>query len=145
MRKIAAVIAALLPLAAYPAAATYTNPSGTTAVISCAQAGVTCDAPTLATQGLKLDRIQGFNVTACADAAQTLSGAGTLLAYIYDETFGVWSRIPDLDLTVGTATVRCLSFAATWVAAPRGRVAYVPSTVTASSNLVVVYIIGETK
>jgi hypothetical protein len=145
MRKIAAVLATLLPLAAYPAAATFSTPSGTTAIISCAQAGVTCDAPTLATQGLKLDRLQGFSVTACADAGQTLSGAGTLTAYVYDETVGVWSRIPELDLTAGTATVRCLTFAAVWVAAPRGRVAYVPTTVTASSNLVVVYIIGETR
>jgi hypothetical protein len=106
---------------------------------------VTCDAPTLATQGLGLDNMQGLVVTACAAAGQTLSGAGTLTAYIYDATVGVWSRLPDLDLTVGTGSVRCLSFAGIWVASPRGRVAWVPSTVTASSNSVTVYMVGEKK
>jgi hypothetical protein len=144
MRKILA-LTILIPSLASAAAATWTNPSGTTAVVACAQAGVTCDAPTLATQGLLLDNMQGLVVTACAASGQTLSGAGTLTAYIYDTTIGVWSRIPDLDLTVGTASVRCLSFAGIWVAAPRGRVAWVPSTVTASSNAVTIYITGEKK
>jgi hypothetical protein len=142
MRKILA-LAILIPSLAYPAAATWTNPSGTTAVAVCAQAGVTCDAPTLATQGLSLDNVQGFSVTACAAAAQTLSGAGTLRAYVYDDAVGLWSRLPDLDLTNTTSAVRCVTFAGIWAAAPRGRVAYVPDTVTASSNSVTIHIIGE--
>ena len=144
MRKILTLIL-LAPSLAYAAAATWTNPSGTTAVAVCAQAGVSCDAPTLATQGLPLDRLQGFSVTACAAVGQTLSGAGTLTAYVYDDTVGVWSRIPDLDLTVGTATIRCIAFPAIWVAAARGRVAFVPTVVTASTNSVTVYLIGETR
>jgi hypothetical protein len=142
MRKILALLA-LVPSLAFGAAATWTNPTGTTSLAVCAQAGVTCDAPTLATQGLGLDNMQGLVVTACAASGQTLSGAGTLTAYIYDETVGVWSRIPDLDLSPATASVRCVSFAGIWVAAPRGRVAWVPTTVTASSNSVTVYIVGE--
>ena len=142
MRKILTLIL-LAPSLAYAAAATWTNPSGTTAVAVCAQAGVTCDAPTLATQGISLDNVQGFSVTACAASSQTLSGAGTLRAYVYDDAVGLWSRLPDLDLTQSTATVRCVTWAGIWAAAPRGRVAYVPDTVTASSNSVTVYMIAE--
>jgi hypothetical protein len=142
MRKILTLIL-LAPSMAFAAAATWTNPSGTTAVAVCAQAGVTCDAPTLATQGLSLDNVQGYSVTACAASSQTLSGAGTLTAYVYDDAVGLWSRIPELDLTVGTATIRCITFLGVWAAAPRGRVAYVPTTVTASSNSVTVYMIAE--
>jgi hypothetical protein len=142
MRKILALIT-LIPGLAFAAPAVWTNPSGTTSVAVCTTAGVTCDAPTLATQGLSLDNMQGYSVTACAAAAQTLSGAGTLTAYVYDDTVGVWSRIPELDLTVSGTPGRCLTFLAVWVAAPRGRVAYAPSGVTASSVSVTVYVIGE--
>ena len=142
MRKILA-LAIFIPTLAFPAAATWTNPSGTTAVAVCAQAGVTCDAPTLATQGISLDNVQGFSVTACAATGQTLSGAGVLTAYVYDDAVGLWSRLPDLDLTNSTATVRCVTWAGIWAAAPRGRVAYVPTALTASSNSVTVYMIAE--
>jgi hypothetical protein len=135
----------LVPSLAFGAPATWSNPSGTTSLAVCAQAGVTCDAPTLATQGLRLDNLQGYFVTIGAASGQTLSGAGSLLCYVYDDTIAAWARLPELDITVGTASVRYLSFAAVWVAAPRGRVAYVPSSVTASSNSVTVYVIGETR
>lgn len=144
MRKILALII-LIPGLAFAAPAVWTNPSGTTSVAVCTTAGVTCDAPSLATQGLKLDNMQGLVVTACAASAQTLSGAGTLTAYVYDDTFAVWSRLTDLDLTVSGTPGRCLSFAGIWVAAPRGRVAWVPTGVTASSVSVTVYVVGETR
>ena len=144
MRKILALLT-LVPGLALAAPAVWTNPSGTTALAVCTTAGVTCDAPTLATEGLKLDNMQGLTVTACAAAANTLSGAGTLTAYIYDDTVGVWSRLFDLDLTVSGSPGRCISFAGIWVAAPRGRVAWVPSVVTASSVSVTVYMVGETR
>jgi hypothetical protein len=142
MRKILA-LTLLIPSLAYPAAAVWTNPTGTTSLAVCTTAGVTCDAPTLATEGLKLDNMQGYSVTACAASGQTLSGAGTLTAYVYDETVAVWSRIPELDLTVSGTPGRCITFLGVWVAAPRGRVAYAPTGVTASSVSVTVYVIGE--
>ena len=142
MRKILA-LAIFIPTLAFPAAATWTNPSGTTAVAVCAQAGVTCDAPTLATQGISLDNVQGFSITACAATGQTLSGAGVLTAYVYDDAVGLWSRLPrprphqlhrhrplrDLGGHLGGGSC--------------GRVAYVPTALTASSNSVTVYMIAE--
>ena len=50
-----------------------------------------------------------------------------------------------MDLTAATGSIRCLTFAGIFIASPRGRIAYVPSTVTASSNSVTIHIIGETR
>lgn len=141
MRLIAIALALVLPVAASAAAATYTTPTGTSAKIVCGSG--TCDAPTLSSQGLDLQDLQGYVVTVAADAPdKTLTGTGTLLCYVYDAEVGAWSRLPDLDITVSTGSIRVLSFTGIWVAAARGRVAYVPSSVAVSSGGVTIYLAG---
>lgn len=145
MRKILAVVAALvLPAIASAAAGTWSIPDDTvrSSKFVCTQAGVTCDAPTAATDGALLSGSTGVVVTVCAASGQTLSGAGTLLAYVYNPIAGLWARVPDLDLTTTTASVRCLAFPGIFVAVPAGRIAYVPSSVTASSNNLTIYVNG---
>lgn len=142
MRKLLA-LALLTPSLAFPAAATYTNPTGTTAKIVCASG--TCDAPTLATQGLNGADLTGYQVTVAADDTRTLSGAGTLLCYVYDADVGAWARVPDMDITVGTGSVQYLAFPGVWLAAPRGRIAYVPSSVTVSAGGVTIWLVGTKK
>ena len=120
------------------AAATWTL-TGSTSVKAVAGSG-TADAPTLATQGMNLANVGGFSVVASADSGQTLSGAGSLQAYLYDDNVARWARCPDLDLTCGTASVRDLAFPGFSVLSPRGRIAYVPSGVTVSSGGVTIYL-----
>jgi hypothetical protein len=89
-------------------------------------------------------RLSGVSVTLAADAGQTLSGAGTLTAYVYHPDLGAWSRAPDLDLGV-SSTVR----AQTWfvgtvpVGRPGSRIAYVPTGVTMSAGGLTVYVDGD--
>jgi len=119
------------------AAATWTAPNPKTS--KAVSASGTTDAPTLVTEGLDLYRTKGFFVTAEADGAQTLSGAGALTAYFWDDAFAAWSRVPAMDLATTTATVRRLSL---HVSAPanRGRIAYAPTGVTVSGGGVTIYI-----
>ena len=144
MKKNLAVAAALLlPLSAHAAAGVWADLGAPIGPYSrsflCAQAGVTCDAPTLATDGVRLSGVGGVVVTVCAAAAQTLSGAGTLTAYVYNEATSSWSNAPDYNLTVTGTTVRCQTFTPFWVADQHGRIAWVPTTVTASSNSITIY------
>jgi hypothetical protein len=89
-------------------------------------------------------RLSGVSVTLAADSGQTLSGAGTLTAYVYHPDLGMWSRAPDLDLGV-TSTVR----AQTWfvgtvpVGRPGSRIAYVPTGVTMSAGGLTAYLDGD--
>ena len=141
MKKMLALVL-LVPSLAFAAAGVWAPISGLSrsTTFTCTTAGVTCDAPTLSTQGTNLNGVGAVSVTACAAAAQTLSGAGNLRAYVYDPTTAVWARAPDLDLPTTTATVRCLTWPSIYVPGPGGRVAWVTDTVTASSNSVTVYI-----
>ena len=119
------------------AAATWSSPDPKTS--KAVSGSGTTDAPTLATQGLELDRVAGFFVTAEADSGQTLSGAGALTAYWYDNATAAWSRVPAMDLATTTATVRRLTLHVSAVA-NRGRIAYAPTGVTVSSGGVTIYI-----
>lgn len=90
--------------------------------------------------GLPLARQTGLSVT-----VETLTGvdggtisAGTLQAYLYDESAGRWARAPDLDLTT-TAGLSAQSFTGFRVTQQRGRIAYVPSGLGQPVN---VYITG---
>ena len=145
MKKILVVAAMLLlaPLQANAAAGVWADLGAPIGPYSrsfvCAQAGVTCDAPTLATEGVQLQGVGGVVVTVCATVVgKTLSGAGTLTAYVYNVATATWAPAPDYNLTV-TATGRCQSFAPFWVADQHGRIAWVTTVVTANDNSLTVY------
>ena len=145
MKKILvlAALLALIPIQAHAAAGVWADLGAPIGPYSrsfvCAQAGVTCDAPTLATDGVRLNGVGGVVVTVCAALGQTLSGAGTLTAYVYNEATSTWANAPDYNITVTGTTVRCQNFAPFWVADQHGRIAWVPTTVTASSNSITIY------
>lgn len=90
-------------------------------------------------------RLNGFAVTLAADSGQTLSGAGSLLGYVYVPSLGAWSRCPDLDLAVSVSAVRSQTWAApeVMVGQPGSRVAFVPSGVTFSAGGLTAYLDGD--
>lgn len=110
------------------------NPSFPT---TCGGSPCTGAAPTLATDGRTLVNGSGVKVRLCADSGQTLSGAGTLDVYFFDEDDSLWALVPSLAITVPAAASgdRCvvvLTDAVTTV--PTGRVAVVPNAVTLSGG-----------
>lgn len=94
-------------------------------------------APTLATEGLDLDKVTHYQVTVCAETSRTLSGAGTLAAYWYNPGLAAWVRTPGLDLTVSATAVRCMSFPQSRVNSGLGRVLYAATGVTVSAGTTV--------
>ena len=88
--------------------------------------------------------LSAVGLTAEADASQTLSGGGTLQAYVYDPQAAAWARCPDCDLALSLASVRRQSFPAfdVKVGLPGARVAWIPAGVTVSSGGVTVYLNG---
>ena len=90
--------------------------------------------------GAILSDAQGYFVSVEADSGQTLSGAGSLLCYLWNPLSGVWDRTPDLDLSVTSSAVRGMGFIGGQVVSGRGRIAYVPSGVTVSSGSRTIYI-----
>jgi hypothetical protein len=145
MKKLLVVLT-LIPTFAYPAAGTWavigTGP--VSKAFNCAQAGVTCDAPTLSTEGVALYNVGGVAVTVCAASTKVLQGSGTLTAYVYNEGTSTWAPAPDYNITV-TGTGRCQSFAPYWVADSHGRIAWVTTTVTSDANDVTVYIYASAR
>lgn len=147
MKKLTAVLLALaLPLLASAAPATYTDTGNGVAGV-CASG--TCDAPVEAaglTDGLPMTRTftstKGLTVTVCADDTRTLSGAGTLTAYIRDPSVALWATVPDLNLTVSSSARRCQSFSGFLVTLPIGRITWVPTGVTVSAGGITVYVSG---
>jgi hypothetical protein len=111
---------------------------------------LTGSAPSASTEGLSLNCVDGFCVVVEAPSGQTLSGAGTLQAYIWDPLLnagaGAWARMPAGDKSV-TGTAARQAFAADEVLSGRGgRVIYIPSSVTVSSGTTcTVYILGFSK
>jgi hypothetical protein len=145
MTKTAAVLAALLlPVLTSAAPATYTTLANRTIQGACASG--TCDAPVEAagtTDGADLVKFaRGLAVTVCADSGQTLSGAGTLTAYIRDPSIALWAAAPALNVTVFSTARRCQTFSGFTVTVPRGRITWVPTGVTVSSGGVTVYVSG---
>lgn len=108
-------------------------------------------APTLATEGMPVGGLTGIMVAVetATPATQTLSGAGTLNCYVYDTALnaaaGAWARLPQGDLTVGTASVARLAFQADEVLVGRNgsRILWVATGVTVSAGTTVtVYQLG---
>lgn len=109
---------------------------------------VTGSAPSGATDGQPLEDLDAITVVVDTATGVTLSGAGSLLCYVYDGSTALWSRLPQADFSVGTSGVRSLAFAAADVTAPRNaRIKWVPSGVTfsAGSAGVTVYQLGYSK
>ena len=100
-------------------------------------------APTTAHEGADLARTTGFIVVVEADSGQTLSGAGTLSCWTFNEFTGVWDWCADAIKTVpaSAASKRGASFAGDFVTTPRSRIDFRPNGVTVSGGGVTVYII----
>lgn len=126
---------ALLAVLFASAAFAQEDPSGVRTV-SAAQS-LTQSAPTLVTEGLDLNDVEGFRVTVCAASGQTLSGAGSMQAYLWDNDLGLWARNPDLDFNV-TATTRCQVSPDFQVMVAAGRVYFAATGVTVSSGTLTV-------
>lgn len=58
-------------------------------------------------KALSLAGASKFQVSVCAASGQTLSGAGTLNAYLYDRTRQKVKRNPAIDLTVTVTATSC--------------------------------------
>lgn len=141
MRRI--VIWALLFVALPVAAATGTQRIYAARLWSESQA-LTRAAPTLATEGWEVAPSQrgpsvGYSVVIQAPTGQTLSGAGTVEAWVYDSTFG-WHRYGDTTLDVtslaGCTGLQTCEFTGFQIFGPYpgGRMLYAAKGVTISSG-----------
>ena len=99
-------------------------------------------APTLITEGMSLVRVSGFRVILSAASGQTLSGAGSLDCYLWDDTNSAWIRNPDLDIDLAAAHsgVRRVVFPDQEVTVPYGRVLYAANGITVSGGTLTVEI-----
>jgi hypothetical protein len=108
---------------------------------------LTRTAPSAATDGIPLHDLQGVMVVVEANSAQTLSGAGSLRAYVYDPIVAAWFRVPALDLSVNSASIRRMGFESEQIAGLRRatRLDYATDSVTVSGGTTVrVYVLGGT-
>ncbi len=134
--KTAKLLLLVLAAGLIPATSEAQDISGTTAYWTEVQL-LTRAAPTLVTEGLNLRGVIGFRVTVCANATRTLSGTGTLQAYVWDNDLLRWIRNPALDISVSTSGVRCLAFPDIRTAAASGRVLFAANAVTVSAGTTV--------
>ena len=111
----------------------WTETQGTTSAVTKA-------APTLITEGMSLEDVDGFRVSVAVDTGVTFSGAGSLLCYQWDTDLAAWIRNGELDISLTTgaptfvASQRRLAFADQEVKVPSGRVHYACSGVTFSAG-----------
>jgi hypothetical protein len=97
-------------------------------------------APTLSSEGALLGgRETGIRVVLSAESTRTLSGAGTLRCYYYDNNLSAWIRNPDLDIALAAAHsgVRRVAFPDQAVFVPDGRILYAADAVTVSAGTTV--------
>lgn len=95
-------------------------------------------------EGMDLRNVRGFRVIIEAASGQTLSGGGTLQAYVYSPATASWIRNNDLDLTVDASSVRRQVFPDLETKVRSGCVLFATSSVTVSSGTVTVYIEADT-
>jgi hypothetical protein len=95
-------------------------------------------------EGMDLRNVRGYRVIIEAASGQTLSGGGTLHAYVYSPVVSAWIRNNDLDLTVDASSVRRQIFPDLETKVRAGCVLYATSSVTVSSGTVTVYIEADT-
>lgn len=92
-------------------------------------------APTLASDGQPVSDLTAVSVWLLGAGGINLSGAGTLLCYLYDPDVGLWARSPNNDISLSTSGVAAVQLDTFDVTAPRnGRVKWVPSGVTFASG-----------
>lgn len=91
-------------------------------------------APTLVTEGMELRDIVAIRVAIDAGSGQTLSGAGSLLCYLWDNDDARWKRCPDLDLSVTSSGIRDMVFGEQDVPVGSGRILFATSGVTVSAG-----------
>lgn len=107
---------------------------------------LTGSAPTLVTDGQSIQDFEAVTlvVETATPGSQTLSGAGSLLCYVYDAFVAGWSRLPANDVTVTVTGVNRQAFPPLAVIGPRaGRLLWVPSGITVSAGTTVtVYQLG---
>lgn len=98
---------------------------------------------------MDLAGVYGARVGVCAGAGETLTGTGTLRAYLYDPAVADWFYDPDLDLPIAKATptgARGCRAWPDWVTGMRGggRVLYAADGVGVSGGTTVnVYVSGQ--
>ena len=95
-------------------------------------------APTLVTEGLKLDGMRSITVSAEASVALTAVAAG-LKGYLWSPITEQWNRAPDLDLTTVNVTDQSWASFTVTGALKGSRVAWVPD---GAGQAVNVYIMG---
>lgn len=102
-------------------------------------------APSAGTDGMSLQSVAGFKVTLEADSGQTLSGAGTLTCFTWDDLIAGWARYSDGDITVPAAVASNRRYGAVpfQVLAPRGRIAFITSGITVSGGSLTIYMIAS--
>lgn len=104
-------------------------------------------APTTSTaDGVPLEGLEGLTLVVQADSGATLSGGGTLDAYLYDGYLALWFRCPELDVTSISSAVRQASYNFIVAASkPSERVMWKCTSVTTSAGTTArVYILGGT-
>ncbi len=102
-------------------------------------------APTTSTaDGVPLDTLDALTLIVQADSGATLSGGGTLDAYVYDSYPAIWVRCPELDVTSISSAVRQASYNFLVAGSkPGSRVMWKCTSVTASAGTTArVYILG---
>ena len=94
------------------------------------------------TAGASLTNVGGYTVFLEADAGQTLSGSGTLYAYLYNPQTSKWHYAPDLSFVVpSSATGQSgVGFIGVYVSSPWGRVCYRPNAVGVSAGNLTIYL-----
>ena len=105
----------------------------------------TADAPTLASEGIDLQGIRGFTVHVEADSTRTLSGAGTLDFYIWNNEGQRWGKLcsstgAQVQYTVAASGVRSCGYQGFEVIDSKDRIAIVPTGVTVSAGGLTIYI-----
>lgn len=130
------LMAALLALAALPAAASCTwTYSGHTAVGTCTTG---TESTLAASDGLPLVDWRAFSgVSVYAETAGTMT-ASVLQAWAQNPVTGAWMRVPDLDLTVQALAKQ--GWFGLSVPSPTGRIAWLPSGTGLATTI---YIIGS--
>jgi hypothetical protein len=99
--------------------------------------------PALITDGLDLENLAHYRVIVSAASGQTLSGAGSLLAWMWSHTLAAWCRNPALDQLVTVSGKRAQVSAEFDVGVCIGRVLFAASGVTASSGAITVITEGS--
>ncbi|HZI08670.1 MAG TPA: hypothetical protein VEZ71_31930 [Archangium sp.] len=100
--------------------------------------------------GMDLAGVEGARVALCPASGQSLTGTGSLRAYLYDPAIGEWMRSPDLDLPVSSATTtanRCRVWPdAVTAVRGNGRVLYATDAIGVSGGTSVsVYIVAQVR